>query len=181
MDIIVGTLIFITIICLWIYFFRSDSNENSSIPYVKHERYPIIGHLFSLVRDRKKFLLRCQQRYGLCFKTRFFNQCLTFVLSPSDWAAILRNPAFYYPDSVFARDVFGASLDYSSNYWYLFEIRLMNRTLMFSRLSWIRCWTSSSIDPIFEKSQRLTSNDCWIRSSNTTTDECRESNFKKEW
>ena len=133
MDIIVGTLVFIIIACLWIYFFRLNSDENSSIPYVKHESYPLVGHLFSLVRDRKAFLLRCQQRYGQCFKTRFVNQRFTFVLSPSDWTTILRNPAFYYPDSVFARDIFDASLDYSSNYRYLFDIRSMNRILMFFR------------------------------------------------
>lgn len=118
MDIIAGTLIFAVITYLCIYLFRSNSEKNSSIPYVAHGSYPLIGHVISFIRDRKAFLMRCQQRYGQCFKIRLFNQCFTFVLSPSDWTTIMRNPAFYFPANVLSTNLFDTSVDYFSRSQY---------------------------------------------------------------
>ena len=122
MDIIASTLIFVLITCLCIYLFRSNSDENSSIPYAAHESYPLIGHVISSIRDRKAFLTRCRQRYGQCFKIRFFNKRFTFVLSPSDWTIILRNPAFYFPGNDVAKNLFDTFVDYFGRSRYLLEL-----------------------------------------------------------
>ena len=123
MDIIVGTLIFITIALLWVYLFGSSASEKSSIPYAKHESYPLFGHVFSFVRNREAFLKHCQQRYGQCFKIRLFNESFICVLSPSDWTTIMRNPAFSFPVNDIAMKVFDTSLDYFSRYQYLLQVQ----------------------------------------------------------
>ena len=117
MGILVGTFIFVAITCLWIYLFLS-------ISYAIHESYPLVGHIFSFVHDRKAFSIHCQQRYGQCF-----NQRCTFLLSPSDWTTIMRSSAFYFPANQVALNVFDTSVDYFSRYQYLLRLELVNRML----------------------------------------------------
>jgi hypothetical protein len=109
MDILVITLILVVIAFLLFYFLHSTDDENSSIPYVKHQSYPIVGHLFAFIRDRTKFLMECQQLYGKCFKIRVLNKRFTLVLSPSDWASIIRNQSFYFPGHDHAGPLFDIS------------------------------------------------------------------------
>jgi hypothetical protein len=109
MDIFVGTFILAVMACISIYFLYYNDGEKSSIPYVTHANYPIVGHLFSFLRDRTKFLMDCRQRYGQCFKIRLFNQHFTLVLSPPDWAMIIRNPSFYFPSTEHGMQIFGLS------------------------------------------------------------------------
>jgi hypothetical protein len=118
MDIIVGTFILVAIACLLIYLLQSHDDEKTSIPHVTYGSYPIVGHLFSFLRDRTKFLINCKQRYGQCFKIRLFNQRFTLVLSPQDWTSIIRNQAFYFPSNDFAMPVFDLLSDYSGRYQY---------------------------------------------------------------
>ena len=59
--------------------------EDPSIPYAKYGSYPIVGHLFAFMRDRKKLLMECSQRYGSYFKIKIFNQRFTMILSYADW------------------------------------------------------------------------------------------------
>ncbi len=120
MDIVISTFMFVAIVCLLIYLLQSNPDEKSSIPYAIHESYPLFGHVFSFIRDRKIFLMHCQQRYGQCFKIRLFNQRFTFVLSPSDWTTIMRNPAFHFPANNVAMNVFDTSVDYFGRYHCLF-------------------------------------------------------------
>jgi hypothetical protein len=119
MDILVSPfIILIAVICLLIYFLRSNDSENSSIPYVKHESYIVVGHLFSFLHDRTKFLIECHQKYGQCFKIRILNQCLTFIVSPTDWTAILRNQSFYFPLNEQALSIFDLSNNFSGKCQY---------------------------------------------------------------
>jgi hypothetical protein len=116
MVIIIGTFLLIVVLSLLFYFSRFNDEKNSPIPYVTYENYPIVGHLFSFLRDRTKFLIECQQRYGQCFKIRLFTQRFTLVLSPPDWAAIVRNQSFYFPGADIAMKIFDISINYSGKY-----------------------------------------------------------------
>jgi hypothetical protein len=116
MVIIIGTFLLIVVLSLLFYFSRFNDNKNSPIPYVTYENYPIVGHLFSFLRDRTKFLIECQQRYGQCFKIRLFTQGFTLVLSPPDWAAIMRNQSFYFPGPDLGIKIFDMTSNYSSKY-----------------------------------------------------------------
>ncbi|UJR19250.1 hypothetical protein I4U23_022378 [Adineta vaga] len=115
MDILVGTFILGVIACPLIYFLRSNHGDKSSIPYVTHENYPVVGHLFSFLRNRTKFLMDCKQRYGQYFKIRLFNQRFTLVLSPPDWAAIIRNQSFYFPAGDLGMQIFDLSNNLSGH------------------------------------------------------------------
>ncbi len=117
MDIIVGTLILVAIVYLLIYLLQPDNSEKASIPYATYGSYPIVGHVFAFVRDRKKLLMDCQQRYGNCFKIRLFNQRFTFVLSPSDWTSIIRNSLFQFPANDLSTKVFDAFSDLFGRYY----------------------------------------------------------------
>ena len=64
MDIITSTFILLAVVCLLFYILQSNNEKNSSIPYAKYQSYPVVGHLFSILRNRTKFLMECQQRYG---------------------------------------------------------------------------------------------------------------------
>ncbi len=108
MHILVVEFILIVIGYLLIHLFQSNDSGNSSIPYAKHESYPIVGHLFSFLRDRKKFLMECRQQYGQCFQIRVFNQRFTFILSPTDWTSIMRSSSFYFPADDLLTAVFDA-------------------------------------------------------------------------
>jgi hypothetical protein len=116
MEILVGTFILAAIVFLLIYFLHSNDAELSSIPYVTYKSYPIVGHLLSFRRDQTKFLMDCQLRYGQCFKIRLLNQPFTLVLSPSDWATIIRNPSFYFPSGDLAIHIFDLSTNFYSMY-----------------------------------------------------------------
>jgi hypothetical protein len=116
MDILFSLFILAVITFVFIYFLRSNDDENSSIPYVTHGSYPIVGHLFSFIGDRTKFLRECQQRYGQCFKLWVFNQRFIVITSPSDWTAIIRNQSFYFPLIEFAMQIFDLENNYSSRY-----------------------------------------------------------------
>jgi hypothetical protein len=116
MDIITSTFILLAVVCLLFYIFQSNDDKNSSIPYATYGSYPIVGHLFSFLRDRTKLLMACQQRYGKCFKIRLFNQHFTLVLSTPDWTSVIRNPSFYLPANDFATKVFDAFSNFSGRY-----------------------------------------------------------------
>ena len=106
MDILLISLIVIIITFLVIYLRHSNDDKASSIPYATYRSYPIVGHLFSFIRDRTKFLLDCQQRYGQCFRIRLINQSFIFLLSPSDWTTIIRNQSFYFPSVEHGKNIF---------------------------------------------------------------------------
>ena len=114
MDIIISTCILLVIVCLLFYVIRSNNEEDSSIPYAIYQSYPIVGHLFSFLRDRTKLLMECQQRYGNCFKIRVFNQGFVIVLSTADWTTVIRNPAFYLHVDEFMTMIYGSVSDFSS-------------------------------------------------------------------
>ena len=111
MDILVGIFLLAAIACLLIYLLHSNHGENSSIPYVKYKNHPIVGHLFPFLRDRTKFLMDCQERYGQCFKIRLLNQRFILILSPPDWASVIRNQSFYFPVLEHGKHIFGLSND----------------------------------------------------------------------
>ncbi len=116
MEILVGTLILVVIAFVLLYFLHFNDGEVSSIPYAKHESYPIVGHLFSFLRDRTKFLMECYERYGQCFRIRLLNQRFTFILSPPDWTSIIRNQSFYFPSDDHVIHLFDLSVKLSSTY-----------------------------------------------------------------
>jgi hypothetical protein len=118
MDILISPFILVAVICLLIYFLRSNVSENSSVPYVTHESYVVVGHLFAFLHDRTKFLMKCHQQYGQCFKIRLLNEYLTLVVSPTDWAAILRNQSFYFPLNEQILPIFDLSNNLSGRYQY---------------------------------------------------------------
>jgi cytochrome P450 len=127
MIILVATFILVVIGYLLICLFRSNDSENSSIPYAKHRSYPIVGHVFAFIRDRKQLLMDCHQQYGNCFKIRLFNQRFIFVLSPSDWTSITRNSLFHFPASDIATGVFDAFSYLSGEYHLLVFLILIDR------------------------------------------------------
>jgi hypothetical protein len=116
MDVIISIFISLAIICLLFYILKSNDDKNSSIPYVTYQCYPIVGHLFSFLRDRTKFLMSCQERYGKCFKIRLFNQRFTLILSSSDWITVVRNPSFSLRTDNFLVKVFDAFSNFSGRY-----------------------------------------------------------------
>ena len=110
MEIFLVTFILIaTAFFLFYYLFFNTDQSSSSIPYAKYGHYPIVGHLFSFLRDRTKFLIECYQRYGTCFKVRLLNQHFIMVFSPSDWTSIMRNQSFYFPAADHIEHLFDAS------------------------------------------------------------------------
>jgi len=127
MDILITTLVLAAIVCLFIYFSKSKDDKNSSIPYVTHGSYPIIGHLFPFLRDRTNFLIDCKQRYGSAFRIQLFKQRMTFVLSPSEWAAIIRNPSFHLPAGELGMQLFDISNDLSGKYEYLLIMKSIEK------------------------------------------------------
>ena len=117
MDYFTGVLLLTVVVGLFIYFTQSKDDRNSSIPYVTHGSYPIVGHIF-FIFDRRKFLMECQQQYGNCFRIRLFNRPFIFLLSPSDWTSILRNPLFTFPANDLSTNVFDAPSDLFGKYQY---------------------------------------------------------------
>lgn len=116
MDFVISTIILAIIVCLLIYFLQKTDDKNSSIPYATYGSYPIIGHLFPFIYNRKKLMIDCQQRYGQCFKIRLVNQYFIFVISPTDWTNIIRNPLFSFPANDLSTKVFDASSDLFGKY-----------------------------------------------------------------
>ena len=116
MEIFLATFLLIAVVLGLVYFLQSTDNDTSSIPYAKHGNYPIVGHLFSFLRDRTKFLMECYERYGSCFRIRLLNQRFILLLSPSDWTAVIRNQAFYFPAGDHVEHLFDVSAD--STGWY---------------------------------------------------------------
>jgi hypothetical protein len=109
MAILVGGLILAAIVLLLSYFLYSNNGGDPTIPYATYGSYPIVGHLFSFINDRTKFLLECGQRYGQCFRIKLFNQYYIMVLSYADWASIIRNQSLYFPGMEFGMQIFGLS------------------------------------------------------------------------
>lgn len=116
MDIISSTLVLLAIACLLFYIFRSNDETNPSIPYATYQSYPIVGHLFAFLRNRTKFLMECQQRYGHSFKIRIFRQRFVLVLNPADWTTVVRNSSFYLPTDDFMAMIFGAQANFSGRH-----------------------------------------------------------------
>ncbi len=116
MDILLITLIVIIITFLAIYFRHSNNDKVSSIPYATYGNYPIVGHMFYFIRNRTKFLLDCQQRYGQCFRIRLINQRFIFLLSPSDWTTVNRSRSFYLPSVELGKNIFDISKEVYSKY-----------------------------------------------------------------
>jgi hypothetical protein len=116
MEIVLATFTLVIIVFILFYFLRSNNSDGSSIPYAKHGYYPIVGHLFSFLGDRTKFLMECYERYGQFFRIRLLNQHFILILSPSDWTTIIRNQAFYFPVSDHAVHIFDASADSTGNF-----------------------------------------------------------------
>lgn len=109
MAIVVGCLILTLVIVLLTYFLRSNNYKNSNIPYATYGSYPIVGHLFSCLRDRKKLLLECRQRYGECYRIRIFNQQFTIISSHADWMNVIKNSSFHFAPLDFATQLFDLS------------------------------------------------------------------------
>lgn len=97
-------------VLLFIYVLRCISKK-PSIPFVRNNWYPVVGHLFAFIADRTNFVIDCRQRYGQCFSMKILNQKITFLLNPFDWPTISRNRSFYFPGPEFAAKTFNMSLD----------------------------------------------------------------------
>ncbi|CAF1185600.1 unnamed protein product [Adineta steineri] len=130
---LIAGLILAGIIFLLIHFLRSDDTGDSSIPYAKCASYPIVGHLFSFLRDRRKLFLECSKQYGDCFRIRMFNQYFTMILSHTDWTNVVRNSAFQFSATDFAVQIFDISRvfhgrsDYDADTHRLYIQHLKNR------------------------------------------------------
>ena len=94
MEVISAIFILIFIGLFLYYFLNSNPEDTPSIPYVKHGHYPMVGHLFSFLRDRTKFLMECYQRYGTCFQIRLFNQRFILIFSPRFLLIFKEDPTF---------------------------------------------------------------------------------------
>lgn len=106
MEVLLTTFVLIIIGFVLLYFLMVNREDTSSVPYAKHGNYPIVGHLFTFLHDRTKFLIECYQQYGTCFRIRLLNQHFIFVFSPSDWPNIMRNPALYFPAGDHGKHIF---------------------------------------------------------------------------
>jgi hypothetical protein len=116
MAILVGGLILTAIVLFLAYFLHSNNDGDSSIPYATYGSYPIVGHLFSFIRDRTKFLLECGQRHGQCFRIKLFNQYYTMILSHADWTNIIRNQSLQFPGIELGIQIFDLSPAFFSKY-----------------------------------------------------------------
>ncbi len=106
---LIGSLILAALTLLLRYFLHSNNDEDLSIPYATYGSYPIVGHLFSFVRDRKKLVIECRQRYGECFRIRALNQRFIMILSHTDWMTIVRNQSFEFMGKDFGMKIFDLS------------------------------------------------------------------------
>ena len=104
MDALLLTFILGIIVCIVIY--ANKEKNRSSIPYVTYQHWPILGHLIPFLRDRTKFLIECKKIYGHCFRIRLINQDFILILSPADWAAVIRNSSFYFPVDLHSKRLF---------------------------------------------------------------------------
>ena len=114
MAILIVSLILAAIILILVYFLRFNEGDDSSIPYAKYGSYPIVGHLFSFLRDRTQLLIECGQRYGQCFRIRVFNQRFTIVSSHADWTTVIRNQSLKFGGIDFGIQIFGLSPEFYS-------------------------------------------------------------------
>ncbi|CAF1028081.1 unnamed protein product [Rotaria sp. Silwood1] len=83
------------------------SNSSLPIPFVKESYLPIVGHFIPFLRDRSKFLLKCQRLYGSRFVIQIFSQRMIFLLDPCDWPAINRNVNLSLPARDISTKLFG--------------------------------------------------------------------------
>jgi hypothetical protein len=89
---IIGSLLVAVLIVYIVYLFlNSIKIDNSSIPFVRSQNYPIVGHLFAFPFDKINFLIRNKERYGSCFTIKLLNRRMTFFLDPRDWSSVSHN------------------------------------------------------------------------------------------
>ena len=119
MELFLVTFILIIIVSFLFYFYFFNTDESSSIPYAKHGHYPIVGHLFSFLRDRTKLLIECSERYGTCFKIRLLNQRFILVLSRDATVTVHRSPVHRTTDGTVHRShrSTGAPVVRCHRYW----------------------------------------------------------------
>ncbi|CAF3473304.1 unnamed protein product [Rotaria socialis] len=103
---LLSSFILASLVLVLLYLLLLHKDNISSIPLVSYRNLPVVGHLIPFLRDRRKFLMECHQRYGQCFTVKLLTQRITFVLSPFDWATVARNSSLYLPEHEFGIKVF---------------------------------------------------------------------------
>ncbi|CAM4842435.1 unnamed protein product [Rotaria magnacalcarata] len=99
-------IIIVIIIFLLIYYNKRNNIEIDAIEYVRDGCYPIIGNLFSLIKNRTQFLKNSREIYGDCFKVKLLNQTIIFILNPFDWINIIKNRSLQFMGEQFSRTIF---------------------------------------------------------------------------
>lgn len=111
----------IILFILLIYYYYLKINQYDDL-YVKDGYYPIIGNLFSLIYNRNKYLIKCQEKYGDCFKIKLFNQTIIFLINPSDWINIIKNQSFSFMGDTFSKHIFNMDHNFFGIFLFSFFI-----------------------------------------------------------